>query len=200
MKPSLLVIVLCLGAAACDSGPRFVVRASLGGRPVAELPLTLLPYDRERLQDSLRSADDDPPTLPQDLLRQLSGVDSALARPPADSAAMARVDSLRGVRDKLSARLDSARQRVARWEAALVRRADSVGTLQAEGEEREAAVDTTDASGRATLASTPGPAWIRARYVLPDAIMEWNVPVTLPAGQDSVVVQLDERNGRRRRD
>jgi hypothetical protein len=196
MKQSALVLLVL--AAACDAGPRIVVRASLDGRPVADLPLLLLPYDREAIQDSLRrEAEGDAPTLPQELLRELAGLDSALARPPTDSTAMARVDSLRQRRDRLAARLDSARIRLSEWEARLVARADSLGAATAESADRESAVDTTDAGGRAALAATPGTAWIRGSYVLTDAVVEWNVPVTLPAGQDSLVVHLDETNGRR---
>jgi hypothetical protein len=196
MKRSALVLLLF--AAACDAGPRIVVRASLGGRPVADLPLLLLPYDREAIQDSLRTADeDDAPSLPQELLREVAGLDSALARPATDSAGMARADSLRQRRTRLGARLDSARAKRTAWETRLTVRADSLGTEAASAADRESAVDTTDAAGRAELSATPGAAWIRASYVLPDAVMEWNVPVTLPAGQDSLVVRLDERNGRR---
>jgi hypothetical protein len=197
MKPSALVLVLVAGVAACDAGPQIVVHASLNGRPVAELPLTLLPYDRGHLQDSLRAADEDAPALPQDLLRELAGVDSALARPVTDSAALVRADSLRRRRDALAARVDSARARLTEWESRLVVRAESLGLATAEEEDRAASSDTTDAGGRAELAATPGRAWILARYVLPDAVMEWNVPVTLPGGQDSLLVRLDERNGRR---
>lgn len=197
MKPSAIISFLII-LAACDAGPHVVVRASLQGRPVADLPVTLLPYDRDGLQDSLRrEAGDDAPALSQELLRKLAGVDSALARPAADSAALTRADSLRQERARLTARLDSGRQKVVRWEARLRTRADSLGRLQAEAAERSGASDTTDAAGRAELASSPGQSWARARYVLPDAIMEWNVPVTLPAGQDSVVLVLDERNGKR---
>jgi hypothetical protein len=197
MKPSALVILLLAGAAACDSGPHIVVQASLGGRPVSDLPLTLLPYDRDGIQDSLRHAEESPPELPQDLLRELAGVDSALARPAQDSAAIARVDSLRRVRTRLAARADSARQRVARWDSSLIARADSIGLAEAESQERHAAADTTDSSGHGTLEASPGKSWIHASYVLPDAIMEWNVPATLPAGQDSLLVRLDESNGRK---
>ena len=197
MKPSAIISFLII-LAACDAGPHVVVRASLQGRPVADLPVTLLPYDRDGLQDSLRrEAGDDAPTLSQEVLRRLAGVDSALARPAADSAALARADSLRQERARLTARLDSGRQRIARWEERLRTRADSLGRRDAEQAERGASIDTTDAMGRAVLAASPGQSWARARYVLPDAIMEWNVPVTLPAGQDSVVLELNERNGRK---
>lgn len=197
MKPSVMLTLALLLAAGCDSGPRIVVLAELDGRPVADLPLTLLPYDRERLQDSLRrEAGDDAPTLPQELLRDVARLDSVLARPAADSAAMQRADSLRRVRDSLSVRLDTARAKAARWEERLHARADSLGRTTAAAAERGAAADTTDGSGRAELAASPGSSWVRGRYILPDVVLEWNVGVTLPAGQDSILVRLDRGNAR----
>ena len=53
-----------------------------------------------------------------------------------------------------------------------------------------------DEHGRATFPASPGPSWIRGRYILPDAVLEWNLGVTLPAGQDSIVVRLDRSNAR----
>jgi len=189
--PALLLVAL----AACDDGPRVVVRASLSGRPVADLPVMLLPYDRDALRDSIRAGDDsDAAQLPQELLRDVAKLDSTLQRTPRASAGLARADSLRARRDSIAARADSAARA---WEARLVHRADSLGRLRAEEEERSPAADTTDASGRATLPTAPGKVWLRASYVLPDAVIEWNVPVTLPAGQDSLAVARDESNGRR---
>lgn len=197
MKPSVTLTLALLLAAACDAGPRVVVLATLDGQPVADLPLTLLPYDRERLQDSLRrEAGDDAPTVPQELLRELAGLDSALARPAGDSAAVDRADSLRVLRDRLAARVDTARMDLQTFEGRLVQRADSLGRLGAEAAERIAAADTTDEQGRATFPASPGPSWIRGRYILPDAVLEWNLGVTLPAGQDSIVVRLDRSNAR----
>lgn len=197
MKTTIPALLLLVALAACDDGPRVVVRASLDGRPVADLPVTLLPYDRDALQDSLRATDEsDAAQLPQELLRDVAKLDSTIQRTPRDSAGTLRADSLRARRDSLAARADSAARA---WEARLLHRADSLGRLRAEAEERSPAADTTDASGRASLPAEPGQVWLRARYVLPDAVMEWNVPVTLPAGQDSLAAVLDETNGRRLR-
>ena len=197
MKTSLLVPIALL-LVGCDSGPRVVVDASLGGRPVADLPFTLLPNNRDRLLDSLRrESADDAPALPQEVAQEIASLDSALARVPGDSAGLRRADSLRVVRTGLAARMDTARAEASAWEARLAQRADSLGMLAAEAAERSPAADTTDAAGRAVLSAGPGQSWLRASYVLPEAVMEWNVPVTLPGGQDSTVVRLDERNGRR---
>lgn len=198
MKPPAALSLLLLLAAACDAGPRVVVRATLDGRPVADLPVHLLPYDRQRLQDSLRDAlQEDAPAVPEELLGRLAGVDSALARPAADSAAQARADSLRTVRAGLAARADSARERLRAWEQEVALRADSLGLARADADDRLAASDTTDAAGRAALPASPGQSWVRARYILTDAVMEWNVPVALPADQDSVVLELNQGNARR---
>jgi hypothetical protein len=195
MKTTILAPLLLVALAACDDGPRVVVRASLNGRAVADLPVTLLPYDRDALQDSLRRGDEsDAAQLPQELLRKVAQLDSALDRAGRDSAGIARADSLRARRDSIAARADSAARA---WESRLLHRADSLGRARAEETDRTPSADTTDASGRAALAASPGMAWLRARYVLPDAVIEWNVPVTLPAGQDSIVAALDQTNARR---
>ncbi len=73
MKRQFVVLALLACAAACGTDPKVVVRASLtpGGEPIADLPVQLLPYDREELLDSLAEAADDPePALPQEVLQE----------------------------------------------------------------------------------------------------------------------------------
>ena len=54
MKRPLVVPALLLALAACDGGSRVVVQASLEEEgPVADLPVRLLPYDRQAILDSL---------------------------------------------------------------------------------------------------------------------------------------------------
>ena len=55
--------------------------------------------------------------------------------------------------------------------------------------------DTTDAAGRAAFAADAGRWWAVSRYVLPDAVLEWTVPVRAK-DKDSVVVRLNRENAR----
>ncbi|HEU0014032.1 MAG TPA: hypothetical protein VFQ45_10135, partial [Longimicrobium sp.] len=58
------------------------------------------------------------------------------------------------------------------------------------------AVDTTDASGVATLGADEGRRWIWAVYVLPESTLEWHLPVTVRG--DSTVVRLTRENAKER--
>lgn len=191
-RPLVLIAVLALAAACGDEGPRVVVRAEIDGQPVADLPVRLLPYDRRAILDSLAEAMDLPEpgvsqdtvqkedTVARDTGRVKPGADSAAARAAAPASPQARADSLRRARqawlDTLSPRFEKAAE-AKRGETGLVEQGD-----------------TTDAAGRAEMAAAEGEWWLSARYVLPDAELEWYVPVTLRG--DSVVVRLDRRNAR----
>ncbi len=89
MKRSLLVLfatLLPLAMAACGGGPEVVVHAAAdapgaeGPVDLADLPVRLLPYDRDAIFDSLEAAYPEPePAIPQDILDQQQAVQTAQA-------------------------------------------------------------------------------------------------------------------------
>ena len=196
MKRSVWVLTVLVSAAACGGGENVVLRASLdeaGAQPVPDLPVRLLPYDRQAILDSLARDKESPePKLPagaMDRLRSLQA-EEAKARPQGDSA-VARVVAARRA---YVAQLDSIRKARAKWleaqaedfaAAAKERNPHGLGELS----------DTTDAAGRAAFAADAGRWWAVSRYVLPDAVLEWAVPVRAK-DKDSVVVRLNRKNAR----
>ena len=192
MKRPLVVPALLLALAACGGGPRVVVQASLEeGGPVADLPVRLLPYDRQAILDSLAADREEPePRLSQELLQRLGAIqaEEAQLRQRGDTA----LGRLRTERQGLLARIDSVRKARSAW-------LEKIREPYEEAVEREASglgerADTTDASGRAELPAEAGRWWISARYVLPETVLEWEVPVTVRG--DSVVVRLNRKNAR----
>src|SRR4051794_40584803 len=93
MKRSVWVLAVLVAAPACGGGENVVLRASLddaGAQPVADLPVRLLPYDRQAILDSLARANESPePTLPRDAMDRLRSLQAEEARgkPRGDSAA-----------------------------------------------------------------------------------------------------------------
>jgi hypothetical protein len=86
MKRSLVVLaaLLPLGFAACNRGPGVVVQAAIeqegAAEPVVlgELPVRLLPYDRDAIFDSLTAAFAEPePEIPPEILQQQAAVQTA---------------------------------------------------------------------------------------------------------------------------
>ena len=197
MKRQLVVLALLVSAAACSADPKVVVRASLtpGGEPIADLPVQLLPYDREELLDSLgRAADDPEPELPQEVLQQQQALqaEAAEVRQKGDTA-VARWNAQRRA---MSAQIAAhARARKA-WADSAYKDFPEAAKAAADAKELSEAADTTDERGRAELPADEGQYWIYARYVLPDTELEWNVKMTL-AG-DSAVVNLTRANARER--
>jgi hypothetical protein len=180
--------------AACGGGSKVVVRAELDGQPMADVPVRLLPYDREAVLDSLAAEREDTiPEVPQELLQRLSALQTqeAQLRQRGDTVPAA----LRAERQALLVRFDSVRKAREAWlnevrepfKEAVEKAAAAAGT----GEK----ADTTDASGRAELeAGDLSKAWLVASYVLPETVLEWEVPVTIRG--DSTVVRLTRRNAR----
>jgi|GEM_PF-1427902 len=198
MKRPLWGIALLLAAAACGGETdNVVVRASLGPggtQPVADLPVRLLPYDRRAILDSLGAEDDSPlPKFPADAMERLRMLQAEAARvkPRGDSAA-ARVEAQRRV---LMAQMDSVRKAREKWledrredfEAAVKERTTNTGATEH--------TDTTDAKGRASFAVDPGRWYAVSRYVLPDAVLEWQVRVNAEKS-DSSTVRLTRQNAR----
>jgi hypothetical protein len=117
--------------------------------------------------------------------------EEARVKPRGDSA-VARVAAARRA---YLAQLDGIRKARAKWledqredfeAAAKERNTHGLGELS----------DTTDAAGRAAFAADEGRWWAVSRYVLPDEVLEWAVPVRVRKDRDSVVVRLDRKNAR----
>ncbi len=112
MKRSLLVLLaalLPLGIAACGGGPQVVVHAAAdapgteGQANLADLPVRLLPYDRDAIFDSLEAAYPEPePPIPQEILEQQQQVQVAQSewRTAEERWALVR-DSLRALSTEL---------------------------------------------------------------------------------------------------
>lgn len=195
MKRKFVVLALLVSAAACGTDPKVVVRASLtpGGEPISDLPVQLLPYNREELLDSLGKAADDPePRLPQEVLQQLQVLqaESASAHAKGDTV----VARWRAQRRYLKAREDSVQRARAVWADSAFKDFPEVAKNAAAARELSEVSDTTDATGRAELPAEEGQYWIYARYILPDVELEWNVQITHTG--DSTVVPLTRANAK----
>jgi|SRR5215213_915748 len=189
MKRPLVVLAALLLAAACGAEPKVVVRAELDGQPVADLPVRLLSYDRQAILDSLATAREEPePRLPQDLLQRFAAVQAEEARlRQSGDTAVRRVSA---ERQALQARLDTLRKVRTAW-LEKIREPFEEAVEERGGGER---ADTTDASGRAELPAGEGKQWVVARYVLPETVLEWEVPIT--ARGDSTTVRLNRENAK----
>ena len=188
MKRSLVVLV-SLAAAACDAGPKVVVRAEIDGQPVPDLPVRLLPYDRQAILDSLATAREEPePRIPQELLQRLSAVQAEEARlRQSGDTALGRV---RAERQALLVRIDTLRKARAAWLEEIREPYEEAARERAGGSGEPA--DTTDASGHAEIAADAGRWWLVARYVLPETVLQWEVPVNIRG--DSATVTLTRKN------
>lgn len=193
----LLLLAACLAAAGC-SDSKVVVRASLAqaGEPVADLPVFLLPYDRQALMDSLAKASDEPePMIPAALVTQLESLTARERQ--LGAAGSAEIRLVRAQRAGVQAQLDSIRANRLRWRQRVFADFDSVAEFKMAELGVAAATDTTDAQGVASIAADEGRFWLYAAYVLPDVTLEWNVPVTVRG--DSTVVRLTRENAKERR-
>ncbi|HYH78749.1 MAG TPA: hypothetical protein VEX86_03110 [Longimicrobium sp.] len=198
MKRPLWGLALLVAAAACGGETEnVVVLASLGPegtQPVADLPVRLLPYDRRAILDSLGAEDESPlPRYPEGALEQLRMLQAEAARvKPRGDTAVARVEARRRA---LVAQLAAIRTARARWleerredfEAAVKERTNRTGFTEQS--------DTTDARGRAGFAVDPGRWYAVSRYVLPDAVLEWQVRLNAES-TDSSMVRLTRQNAR----
>lgn len=193
----LLLLAACLAVAGC-SDSKVVVRASLaeGGQPVADMPVYLLPYDREALMDSLAEASGEPePAIPAALVTQLESLTAREAQLAA--AGDSTIRQVRAQKSAVQAQVDSIRANRRRWRQRTFADFDSVAQARVNELGAGTAADTTDTQGVARLPAGEGRFWIYAAYVLPDVTLEWNVPVTVRG--DSAVVRLTRENARERR-
>lgn len=195
MKRLTATLGLVLLAAACDDAPNVIVRAELDGAPVTELPVWVLPYDRQAVLDSLAERRKRPePVPPQELVLRLDSLRAARSvLPPGDSLAPRLDAAIRAATDTVRS-YEEARRAWADTTYADFAEAVKARTARSGATER---VDTTGTDGSAAFAVDGGSGWVHARYVLPDAELEWLVPVE-PVEGDTTVVRLDARNARRR--
>ncbi len=192
----LLLLAACVAAAGC-SDSKVVVRANLAdnGQPVADLPVWVLPYDRQALMDSLAEEAGDPePGIPSTLITQLEGL-TARER-ELQAAGDPRLPAFRAQRQAVQKQVDSIRVARRTWRERTFADFDSLAQARQTEMGAAAAVDTTDARGVARVAAE-GRVWVWASYVLPDVTLEWNIPVTVRG--DSAVVELTRENAKERR-
>lgn len=193
----LLLLAACVAAAGC-SDSKVVVRAHLAenGQPVADLPVWVLPYDRQALMDSLAQAAGEPePGIPAPLVTQLEGL-TARER-ELQAAGDPRLPAFRARRMGIQRQVDSIRVARRAWRGRTFAAFDSLARARQAELGATAASDTTDARGVARIGADEGRAWIWAAYVLPDVTLEWNIPVTVRG--DSTVVELTRENATERK-
>ncbi|MBW3570735.1 MAG: hypothetical protein KY467_06485 [Gemmatimonadetes bacterium] len=193
----LLLLAACLAVAGC-SDSKVVVRASLaeGGQPIADLPVFLLPYDRQALMDSLANDAGQPePAIPAALITQLESLNARETQLAA--AGDTAVRQVRAQRAAVQKQVDSIRASRREWRQQVFAPFDSVSRAKMAELGVGTATDTTDARGVARLAADEGRFWVYAAYVLPNLMLEWNVPVTVRG--DSTVVRLTRENAKERR-
>jgi hypothetical protein len=186
-----------LAVAACGGSDSVVVRASLGdagAQPVPDLPVRLLPYDRQGILDSLGLENEDPePKIPRSMTQRLRTLqaEEAAVKARGDTA----VGRIQAERRALMAQADSIRKARERWLASMREDFEKAVEERLGHSGLTEKADTTDAAGRAGFAADPGKWYAVARYVLPDVVLEWQVPVTARDG-DSTVVRLTRKNAR----
>jgi hypothetical protein len=193
----LLLLAACLASAGC-SDSKVVVHASLAenGQPVADLPVWVLPYDRQALMDSLAEEAGEPePGIPAPLITQLEGL-TARERQLA-AAGDPRLAAFRAQRMAVQKQVDSIRTARVAWRERVFADFDSLSDARQAELGVTSAVDTTDARGIARIGADEGRVWIWASYVLPDVTLEWNVPVTVRG--DSTTVRLTRENAKERK-
>jgi hypothetical protein len=188
----LLLTAAVLSAAACG-GSHVTVEAALDeGRPIAGLPVWLLPYDRAALLDSLAAEADEPmPSVPPEWVERLRALDAALAGREVDAEARAEAAA---ERQAIHARIDSVRVAHRAWEEDVYGGFDEAVERRVRATGQSEKMDTTDARGIARMGADEGRWWVWARYVLSESTLEWNEPVLLRG--DSARVRLTRENAR----
>lgn len=190
MKLRVLAVVAFAVLAACGSGSEVIVRASLDGEPVSDLPVRILPYDRQAVLDSLAAAADAPePGIPPELIDALRSLDAG--RVPVKAPGDSGVQSPGAFAERIRAQADSLWEARRAWAARAYRSFDEVAARERSADRPEAA-DTTGAGGQAVFRVPPGRWWISARYRLAHSELVWNVPVRVEG--DSTTVSLTRKN------
>lgn len=183
--------------AACGTDPEVIVHATrtddASGETVAiaDLPVRLLPYDRDALLDSLRAEADTPePPIPPELTARLASLE-AQPRQVNGSGDSASVQL--GV---LRARADSLREARRAWAEHAYADFDRAAVAALEASGRVEVADTTGVEGAAAFNVPAGRWWVYARYALPDAELYWNFPIEVT--DPGALVSLTPANAERR--
>ena len=197
--PPLLPFVLAL--AACRPSGTVVVLTSTGadGRPVAvgQMPLVILPYDRDSVADALTAA---APARPDTmgLVRLFDSLRTAYRRTLTTTGAdqVAARGAYDRLRQGLAPTLDSLRQVQQAWRARAYGGYDTLTLALIHRLTRDPFTDTTDAQGMANVRPRmSGPWWVTvSTWDANDPYSEWywNVPL---AGD---TLRLSPANARRR--
>lgn len=194
----LLAVTIPLLAGGCESDPEVVVSATAGAQgaaaPITELPVRLLPYNRDSIIAELQEKARKPqPQVPPELLAQIDSLQSVSGARARDTLAAARERTLRTLR----ARVDSIREARREWSAETLAGFDAAVRKRLDAlDDMEELVDTTDASGNAKFRAVPGRWWVFSRYLLPDRELYWNVPIEVASG--ATQVQLSPSNAESR--
>ena len=196
MRVLLIAVPLLVGG--CDSDPEIAVRATLPAQgtgpaePIVELPVRLVPYDRDSIIAALqRDAPTPEPQVPPELLARIDSLQNARPRPAGDSVGAARERTLRTLRAQVdsirTARREWSTKTLAGFDEAVRKKLETLGG-------KEELADTTDAAGAVTFRAPAGRWWVYARYLLPDRELYWNVPIEIVG--DRAEVQLSAENTR----
>lgn len=224
-RPTIILLAFIL--AACGGPRTTTIKVTLpdmDGRetPASGIPVIAAPYDRDSLLLSLERAQGSPRPHTEELDslfaefrgpfvehfragQALSSVRDSVSRgllgPRTADSAAARVErtriALERVRSRLAVRGDSLRARVRSWEDSTYRDFDSLAKSLARRARRELVIDTTDATGHATIRipASRSEWWVTAGSwdaTDPNMSWYWNVKIV---GDTTV---LDSRSGRRR--
>jgi hypothetical protein len=244
MKRSLLLVAGFSAALAACGPAEVVITAELDVedpatgsammRPVSDLEIQLLPFDRDAVFDSLATAFGTPePPIPAEILAAQEEIAAAQEEwRDFENRWNTLRDTLQTINDSLQQynrgearyvalfnefndldseystverqmntafeRFDSLQQanieqaqavRVERenWAAEAFADVDAVWTEKVRASGLTPAADTTDASGVATLAASPGQYWVHARYDEVYNELYWNVPLTVEGGEPTTL-------------
>lgn len=195
MMPRCLSTMFVVLALTACGGPHVSVEAEVDGRPVAGLPVWLLPYDRAALLDSLAAEADAPePGVPPAWVERMQVLaDSIAAGQALEPDERVRLQS---EREALHAGIDSVRVAHRAWEEAAYAGFDAAVEARVRDAGLTEKVDTTDAGGRARIGADEGRWWVWARYVLPTSTLEWSEQVVVRG--DSAVARLTRENAKER--
>ncbi len=141
----------------------------------------------------MQESDEPEPAIPAELIARLDTARSRAARPAGDTL----LAGLTAERRALEARIDSIRVARRAWRDRVYAPLDSLARLREEELGTGARSGNTDARGSVAFAADEGRFWIWSVYVLPEATLEWSVPVV--ARGDSTRAALTRENARERR-
>lgn len=201
MKRPALAAFAVLLLTACDHPGTIVILSSRGPTgeeiPVAQTPITILPYDRDSVAAALagRGAPR-PDTLPLRVLFDSLRTAAAGTGRGTDRERIAARDRFRTLQDRLAPRLDSLRRLQQAWRRTVFGGYDTLTLALIHRIARDPFTDTTDARGTAAVRpKTGGRWWVTVSTwdpADPYAEWYWNVPL---AGD---TIRLSSANATRR--